>query len=197
MKRHGASTPPGTRPKKTKWKTFFLWSSIGGVALGATVTLARRSRRSPLTSPDLRRIPDKCPQFAIWTERFTIEEEGRPVTAHDKYVLQETPFSVWSVLDRKGNKGAAIYHVTHLRIVETEDSIGEHQDERVLNRFYGTVRVIDLNGKRSAKDVVARGATLEISKCRVGGATNGVETGEVHYSFRPILNYRFEYTPIS
>ncbi len=196
MKRRGGQIPPEARPQKTRWKNVLLWSSVGGVALGATVTLARRARRVSPPSPELRRIPDNCPQIEIWTERFTVEEQGPPVTAYDKYVLQGTPFSVWSVLDHRGNQGAAIYHVTHLRILETEDSVGEHQEERVLTRFYGTVRVIDANGKRSAKDILARGATLEINKCRVGGATNGVETGELHSSFRPVLNYRFEYTPV-
>ena len=194
---------PETRIRKKNWKSFFLWSSIGGVALGATVTLVRRSsNKLPAFSLDFRKIPEDCPQILVWTERFTIEDNGRPVTAHDKYVFLATPFTVWNVLDlseaeyRRSNKGAAVYHATHVRILETESSGGTQEEQRVLARFYGTVRALETNGKRSAKNSLARGATLEINKCRVGGATNGVETGERHISFRPILNYRFEYTPV-
>jgi len=202
MKQVRIPASPETPTRKKNWKSIFLWSSLGGVALGATVTLVRRSsHKLPAFSLDFRKIPEDCPQILVWTERFIIEDNGRPVTAHDKYVLQSTPFAVWSVLElsaaeiRRSNKGSAVYHATHVRILETEGSAGTQEEQRVLARFYGTVRALDGNSKRSAKNALARGATLEINRCRVGGATNGVETGELHLSFRPILNYRFEYTP--
>lgn len=140
-----------------------------------------------------RRIPEQCHGVLLWTERFEVEEEGVRHHAHDRYYLQPTPFKVWSVLElnvqnASGQSGAAIYYVTHMRV------LGKNSEEAHLKeRFYGVVTIVDAAGKSCPSNSLARGGTLEIKKCYVGGSTNGVESGEVHRSLGRVLNYRIEY----
>ncbi len=132
----------------------------------------------------------------MWTERFEVDECGTLCHAHDRYYLQPTPFKVWNVLDlnfqaaprKSGFEGAAIHHVTHMRVLEVEP-----EAEHLQDRFYGVVTVIDAGGKSCGANCIARGGMLEIKRCYVGGASNGVESGEVHRSLAPVLNYRVDY----
>ncbi len=87
-----------------------------------------------------------------------------------------------------------IYHVTHRRCLDSDVS-GLCGDESVLQRFYATVAVQDVDGTQHGRNRIARGGILVLSKCLVGGADNGIETGEVHRSAAPILNFRFEADP--
>jgi hypothetical protein len=185
----------------TAWKRLFLWSSIGSIFVGAGLTAARRSK-PPKQSIRCQKIPPDCRRVLVWTEPVQIEVEGITRLERDCYTFQRTPFLVWSVLavpTRPGRdpEGARVYHVTRSHQIEGD----EHQQrdlgpvEQSRERYYGTIHCMNPEGRICGKNSLARGALLEIRKCRVGGASNGVETGEIHRSVAPVLNYRFEYTP--
>ncbi len=133
----------------------------------------------------------------MWTEPLDIQEEGSRVLSREHYVLQPTSFKVWSILElpisqgKSNPTGASVYHVSYTRLVELPGAGDPRVREK--SRYYGTIWTVSGDGKTHGRDVLVRGATLEIRKCYVGGSTNGVETGEVHHSRAPILNYRFEY----
>lgn len=185
---------------KTGWKRFFVWSSIGSLALGATVSLGRKKRKRLVRPFVCEKLPDNCLRLAIWTERFQVQRNGHRFSARDRYLLQLTQFKVWRVLDvsqvsdSEGRAGIPVFHVTHLRLVEVNEGEQVREQEGTVDRFYGTVTVVDESGSSCARNSIARRGILEIRKCNVGGAVNGVETGEVHRSSGLILNYRFEYT---
>jgi len=182
---------------KANYKRLFLWSSLGSIAIGAAVTLARRPKRIEPRPLACRKIPEQCHGVLLWTERFEVEESGARHHAHDRYYLQPTPFKVWSVLElnlqgapgKSGPGGAAIYHVTHVRLLEEN-----HEEEHLKDRFYGVVTVVDAAERSCGSNFIARGGILEIKKCYVGGSSNGVESGEVHRSLGRVLNYRIEYS---
>jgi hypothetical protein len=180
---------------KSGWKKIFFWSSLGSIALGAAVALVRKPKKKTL--PVWQRIPLDCTKATIYTIEYENSEDAEIQLVRDKYVLLPTAFKVWSVLnprnsaDGEASEGANIYYITHWRSYKK----GEIEDERVLDRLYGTISGISAEGDLSPKNYLARGACLAIHECRVGGASNGVETGEVSYSRVPILNYRFDYTP--
>lgn len=177
----------------------FLWSSVGSVAVGLAVALAGKPRKRPAPKLACRKIPGDCATVWLWTERFELEDGSTRRLVHDRYVLEATPFKVWSVLDvspepgKPNPKGLPIYHATHHRIVESPGN--GTTKEQVQERFYGTVRAVNPVSGSCANNHLARGGLLEIDKCYVGGASNGIETGEVHRSAAPILNFRFEYEP--
>jgi hypothetical protein len=180
---------------KTKWK-MFLWSSLGSVAVGLTVALMGKSRGTHPRPQVCRRIPRNCARVLLQTERFETDVDGSTRMAGDEYRLQSTPFKVWSVLDLSGEpgrpkrEGAVIYHITHRRLV---DATGEEPEAISEELFYGTVRTLNPASKACRRNYIARGGIIEMHKCYVGGASNGVETGEIHRSDAPLLNYRFEY----
>jgi hypothetical protein len=185
----------------TKWKQMLVWSSIGGVVLGAAVTLARKKPKDTSRPIACRKIPGSCKQFSVWTERFDLNEGGERQFAHDQYYFEATPFRVWNVLDladasKRPQEGASVYHVTHVRAFERWENGGWKEEERVRDRFYGTISAVGSDGRSSGRNMIARGATLEIRKCLVGGACNGVETGEKHRSEGKVLNYRWDLTSI-
>lgn len=184
-----------------KWKQMFVWSSIGGVVLGAAVTLARKKRKESSRPIACRRIPGGCERFSVWTERFNLAGAQQHQFAHDQYCCEATPFKVWNVLDladaaKRPQDGASVYHVTHTRAFERWENGGWNEEERVMDRFYGTISTVGNDGKSCGRNMIARGGTLEIRKCLVGGASNGVETGEQHRSEGRILNYRWDLTPM-
>ncbi len=181
---------------KAKYKSMFFWSSLGSIAVGAAFTLARRSRKHDPHPLACRKIPKECHGVSLWTERFEVDDAGSLRYAHDRYYLQPTPFKVWNVLDldfhaaprKPGLEGAAIHHVTHWRLLEDNPD-----GEQMQDRFYGVVTVVDSSGKSCGNNCIARRGILEIKRCYVGGSSNGVESGEVHRSLAPILNYRIDY----
>jgi len=184
---------------KAKWKKFFFWSSLGSLALGATLAVAKKPKRKHERPLIFSKIPGKCQRLLIWTERLQIEEAGAQIVVRDKYILQPTPFKVWNIMDlataqgEPSHSGASIFHASHFRLYE-RGADQESAEEAILqDRFYGTITAIDTHGKSRGAGYIARGGILEIRKCRVGGASNGVETGEVHHSIGKILNFRFEY----
>jgi hypothetical protein len=186
---------------KTNWKRLFIWSSLGGLAVGATVALSRKPRKVAESVLTCRKIPTGCPRILIWTSLYNLVEEGRHGKVRSQYVLQTTPFRVWSILDLTASgaaphtEGSQVYHIAHWRLPE-DAAGGEGKDEpRLLDRFYATVRAVRPPEPGCDKNFLARGGFLELNKCRVGGASNGVETGELHLSASPILNFRFEFEP--
>ncbi len=191
------------RPKafkmKSRWKSVFIWSSLGGVLLGAVVALAKKGKPAQAPALECHKIPPDCQTVSLWTEQFRAGSDPDAHPVQDKYVLRATPFKVWSVLGRVDSSpegragGSAVYHVTHVRYAESTGGQGYPDEGRLQDRFYGTPAVLSADGKRSPSGHIARGGILEIRKCLVGGGNNGVETGEVHQSAAPILNYRFEY----
>ena len=188
---------------KENYRKWFLWSSLGSLAVGAAVTLARRTRRIESRPFSCRKLPRECHEIVLWTERFEVEEQGARFFVHDRYGLQPTSFKVWSILDlpsaglsgSAGPEGSAIYHVTRMRIADEADGISMKLEPPLQERFYGVIAVLDPSGRFVAGGAIARGGILEIKKCYVGGSSNGVESGEIHRSEAPILNYRIEYGP--
>jgi hypothetical protein len=185
---------------RSRWQKLFIWSSLGSVAAGVAVALARKARPPQAPKLECHKIPGDCQRISIWTEKFLESEGGADVAIQDKYLFQMTPFRVWSVLELGGTAsrakptGAAVYHVTWLRYAGAVSGEGYPDEGRLQDRFYGTVAALSPAGRRSPRDYVARGGVLEIRKCLVGGASNGIETEEVHHSAAPVLNYRFEYS---
>ncbi len=175
---------------KVKWKKVFLWSSLGSVALGATVAFARKSRKAARSRVEYRPLP---PGSGVKAQTEVFVEEGKP--AQDTYQLTPTSFRVWSVLELQSEPGTpnpagkAIYHVTLTRGGATAAAAA---GERLLERFYGTIRSVEPGGAEPRRDCIAGGAFLEIPRCYVGGAANGIESGEVHRSRAPILDFTLE-----
>lgn len=180
----------------------FVWSSLGSVALGTAIALARKARRVQPPPLETSTVPADCSRISIWTEHFQVVNDGGNVMIQDRYLLQATPFKVWSVLESRGNapgSGPAswkIYHITYLRFYDTSPKEAAPEQGLLQDRFYGTISVVDPSSERLIRDECGRGAVLAIRKCSVGGASNGVETGEIHYSAAPILNFRFEYAAV-
>jgi hypothetical protein len=167
--------------------------------LGTVGAFSKKPRSAQMPQMDSYKIPPNCQTVSLWTEQFRAGSGPDAPAVQDKYILRVTPFKVWSVLGF-GEKptggrqeGATIYHITHVRYVALAGGQGYPDEGKLQDRFYGTPSVLDIDGKHSRRNHVARGRVLEIRKCRVGGASNGVETDEVHRSMAPILNYRFEY----
>jgi hypothetical protein len=188
---------------KANYKKWFLWSSLGSFAVGAAVTLARGTRRMESRPLSCRKLPRECHEIVLWTERFEVQEHGARFFVHDRYGLQPTSFKVWSILDLPSvglsgssqPEGSPIYHVTRTRIADEADGNSVKLEPPLQERFYGVVSVLDPSGRFCAGSAIARGGILEIRKCYVGGSSNGVESGEIHRSAAPILNYRIEYGP--
>ncbi len=181
---------------RSGWKKLFFWSSLGSMAIGTAVALARRKKPS---SPVLvfTRIPQGCRKITVWTGQPPGPEMESGPETHDRYVLRPTSFKVWNILDIRSSglggslgEGTPIFHVTHWQ------SGGEtaKEEEKIIERFYGTVACMNSRGEISPKNHIARGATLVIRKCLVGGATNGIESGEVHTSTAPIFDYALDLT---
>lgn len=143
------------------------------------------------------RIPLDCVKVTLYTVEYETSQEPEKQLVRDTYVLLPTSFKVWSVLKLgtgsggDASEGAHVYHITHRRTHKK----GEIEEEQMLDRLYGAISSTSAGGEGSPKNYIARGAILAIHECRVGGASNGVETGEVSYSDAPILNYRFDFTP--
>jgi len=185
---------------KSNYKKLFLWSSIGSLAVGAAVALARRQKQVEPPPLACRKIPRGCQSVHLWTERIEVEEAGTIRSVHDYYLIQPTAFKVWSVLElnpqgtqgRFGSEGIPIYHLARTRLPDDVAEPGGPQGQP-QERFYGVVTVVDDEGRTCGNNAIARGGTLEIRKCYVGGASNGVESGEIHRSSGRILNYRLEF----
>src|SRR5262245_41350709 len=184
---------------KPKWKRVFILSSLGSVALGTTLSLVRKSRKPVLPPLADKKIPPECQSISLWTERFRTERDGVVRPAYDKYLLQPTGFKLWSILgpasDEVNDEGVPIYHVTVTRYIAFGEVKEERKDAEPPQKFSGTITVTNSSGKSPGPNYRARGGILEIRKCNVGGATNGVESGEMHRSEGRLLNYRLEYTP--
>ena len=184
---------------KTSLKKLFFWSSLGSLFFGASVAFARK-KQGPKSVSACQNIPHACRRIDVWTE-LAADENDKGMLCREHYVLRPTSFKVWSILElptspgQPNPTGAAVYHVTFLRLVEKPGDTAAEESEEERSRYYGTVSVLARGGKSCSKNSLARGAILEIRKCYVGGASNGVETGEIHRSSAPILNYRFEYGP--
>jgi len=185
---------------KTSLKKLFLWSSLGSVLFGATVAVARR-KSGPKLNPPCQKIPPTCRWVDAWTEVTEAGEKDGRLLYREHYVLRPTSFKVWSILElpvspgQPNPTGAVVYHVTWSQLIENPAGTESGESENERSRFYGTVSVLSVDGSICGKNSLARGGILEIRKCYVGGASNGVETGEVQHSSGPILNYRFEYGP--
>jgi hypothetical protein len=183
-------------------KKMIVWSSLGSVAAGAVVALARRKgKRGPDARFLCEKIPPRCQRVYVWTEPYTMHGSAGDLLVRSQYILLATPFLVWSVLDlplstgvRKA-EGGAVYHITHQKSVDARGVDAAETESSEPERYYGTLGALLPGEKAAAKNALSRGAVLEIRKCYVGGSSNGVETGEVCQSPAPVLNYRFEYGP--
>lgn len=183
------------------WKRALFWSSLGSVAIGAAVALVRKPKQRDAREFLCRPIPADCDEVVIWTERFQAGEMDQPdAVARDKYMLQRTLFKLWSVLDvgldQGKPAGAPIYHVSRYRLVDRAAGAAVAEEERPVERFYGTVATRRPGSEKAAGNCIGRGGRLEIEKCYVGGSSNGVLSGEIHVSSGPILNFRFRRIPV-
>ncbi len=194
------SSPDSRIQMKSTHKKLFLWSSLGSIVIGGAYALLRK-RRLPASQPlACRKIPDDYRSVVVWTERFTLEEDGIQRHGFDRYQLQPSPFQVWSVLDLIPNRtpiptareGTPIHHITHVRISDQGSQPDGNTVERVEDRFYGVVSIFSRDGRSCRRNAIARGGFLQFNRCYVGGASNGIESGEVHTSIAPVLNYRIE-----
>ncbi len=187
---------------KAQWKRMFVWSSLGSVLLGTAIALARKARKPQQPPLEMQTIPGGCNRISVWTEHFQIKENDSAAAVQDRYLLQGTPFKVWSVLEaqddpaQSGPAGWRIYHVSHLRFYDTSSAEALAEEGQLQDRFYGTITALEPGNDRPIREEIGRGASLAIRKCSVGGASNGVETGEIHISAAPILNFRFEYAAV-
>jgi hypothetical protein len=176
-------------------KNMFLFSSLGSVLIGAGVALARNKTKVVSPAFQASRIPADCPQIMVLTEALQLVD--RKGLRRGRYLLQKTAFKVWSVLDlpvtpgKDHPGGATVYYVTWSEIEEIPGQTPASETEK--GRFYGTIAASVPGEATVRKNFIARGAVLQIHKCYVGGASNGVETGEIHKSDAPVLNYRLEY----
>jgi hypothetical protein len=178
---------------RMKWKKVFIWSSLGSVAVAFAVAVARKAQKPARSALVFEPVPMDCSSLTMRTEVFQVDEGDAKIAVWDEYRLQPTSFKVWNVLDLQtqpgsGNpQGTTIYHVTRLRTRQGHDT-----REELAERFYGTLRAVDLVARSQRKDQLARGALVEIARCYVGGASNGIETGEVHRSGAPVQEFHFE-----
>jgi hypothetical protein len=185
---------------KNRWKKMLILSSLGGMAVASVVAMARRVKTPELPDLEIQRIPEDCQRLSLWTEQFRLADGDTEVAVQDKYQLQLTPFKVWNLYQLGGGQGeskpegATVYHVTHVRYTEIPGGDGYADEGKLQDRYYGTVAVALRDGTRSADNCIARGGILEIKKCLVGGASTGLETGEIHRSSAALVNYRFEYS---
>jgi len=182
---------------KAKHKKWVFWSSLGGLVLGGAMLATRRAGKRREPPIDCRRIPQECRAVILWTELFEVENSGASQWVHDRYLVQPTAFHVWSVLDLapstlpgRSGQGTPIYHISRWRTQASGSAGPDPDDEQPLERFYGVVTAVDLSGSSCGNNTISRGGMLEIRKCLVGGAANGVESGEIHRSAARILNYR-------
>jgi len=181
------------RIMRERLKRAFFWSSVGGLALGAAVALIGKVARKPALSPLVyEKIPPDCRRISLWTGRFEIEAAGKSSVAHDEYLLQVTPFKVWSFLNLQ--EGIPVYHATVIRHLEPANGENMREQAQIQDRFYGILSATGGPGESPGPNLLARGGFLELRKCSVGGTSNAVETGDVHRSAGLVLNYRFEYT---
>ncbi len=184
---------------RSKWTKALVWSTLGGAAIGAAAALAGMRTRKGQPVLRCQRIPEGCSRIVLWTEAFQVQETEGARTCHDTYILQVTPFKAWSVLElpsepgQGGPEGSPIFHVTHMRAREVAGSQGTV--DSVLERYYGTISLVDPSGGSCGPNRLARGGVLQVAECLVGGSANGIETGDVRTSAAPILNFRFEYSP--
>jgi len=180
----------------------FVWSSLASAVLGTAIAIARKARKAPPAPLDLHPIPSDCNRISVWTEHLLTTDNGSSALVQDRYLLQGTSFKVWSVLDPASASahtvpaGRRIYHVTHLRFYDVPAAEDTPEEGQLQDRFYGTIAALEPGSNRFKLEEIGRGAILGIRKCSVGGASNGVETGEIHCSAAPVLNYRFEYAAV-
>ncbi len=170
--------------------------------MGTAIALARKTRKSAPQPLETRTVPSDCSRISIWTEHFQNSGSDAGPLIQDRYLLQSTPFRVWSLLQPRGDDPGSgpwswrIYHVTHLRFYDTALAESSPEQGQLQDRFYGTISALEPASGRLSRDEIGRGVVLAIRKCSVGGASNGVETGDIHYSSAPILNFRFEYAAV-
>lgn len=182
-----------------KWKSGLGLGGLflSGLALGSTVFLSRKKAEEPLPAPWW--IPEKAEPFSILIEEMEWKHEGRTVHSYLEYCCQPTQFRVYNLLNlelyrlqreagRKGGSGDPIFHVTlkaHLR--EGEQAATTVEDER----FYATIHAHRGNTGTALASAVQVGRFVEFRKCHVGGALNGVESGERLVSMAAVKEITF------
>lgn len=182
---------------RVRWKKLFLWSSLGSITLALAVSVARKTGKRAPAALRFQRIPPDCSSLTIRTGAFSVEQGGNRSLVSDEYALQKTSFKVWNVLELQPQpaavnlQGTVIYHVSQIRRRHTP---GTAKDSELVERFYGTIRSVSPDSPAPRKDELARGAILEIARCYVGGASNGVETGEMHRSGAAVSDFAFHRT---
>ncbi|MBI2821428.1 MAG: hypothetical protein HYX74_04335 [Acidobacteria bacterium] len=174
------------------------WGRIGlflsGIALGSTVFMARK-KRVPLPAPWW--IPEKPEPFSIVTDELEWSHENQRYRSHLEYFCQPTQFRLWNLLDLdlyrvrheqgQAMRGDSIFHVilkVHLR--GKDKGVVTLEEER----FYATIHTHRGSGTTTLASAVQVGRYVEFRKCHVGGAPNGIETGERVVSMAPVQEIR-------
>ena len=182
-----------------KWKRLGLGLGglfLSGLALGSTVVLSRR-RKQPETLPPPWLIPENPGPFSIVTEELEWTDENQRFRSRREYDCQPTQFRVWRLMDldlyrvrREGNdrmSGYPVFHVTPKLSVWGADGKITSVDEE---RFYATIYAHRGKTETTLASCVQVGRYVEFRKCHVGGALNGIETGERVVSMAPVREVR-------
>jgi hypothetical protein len=182
-----------------KWKRIGLGLGglfLSGLALGSTVVLSRK-RKQPETLPPPWLIPENPGPFSIVTEELEWAHENQRFRSTLEYYCQPTQFRVWRLMDldlyrvrREGNdkmSGHPVFHVTpKLSLRDVDEKITPVDEER----FYATIHAHRGRTETTLASCVQVGRNVEFRKCHVGGALNGIETGERLVSMAPVKEVR-------
>ncbi|MBI3939264.1 MAG: hypothetical protein HY315_00380 [Acidobacteria bacterium] len=170
---------------------------LGGLALGSTIFLAKK-KTEPLPPPWW--IPEKPGPFSILTEEMEWTHEDQHLRSHLEYSCQPTQFRVYNLLNlelyrvqREGGSkegGDPVFHITlKVHLWGPDQKVTAIEDER----FYATIHAHRGKTGTTLASAVQVGRYVEFRKCHVGGALNGVETGERVVSMAPVKEIRLGY----
>ncbi len=170
-----------------KWKKLAL-SGLGAAVVGLAAVMVgrRRRKKSPVVTP----IPDPTESFRLRTEADGTGHRGAP-RRRENFLCKPTQFRVWGLLDQPAGDGRPGGNPVYLVRPETE-WVEADQDPKLVpgERFYATIHYLPEGRMKSIPNAVAVGAPLEFRKCQVGGASNGVETGE-RVATLPVVGFQF------
>ncbi len=166
-------------------KKFSIISGIGGTLLGGFLLLKNKKQNKIEGKPiDL---DESVKWIFISTEKYSEPIDGELRTCYIEYILEKTNFFVVNILSSEKNT-LPIYYVTPTRVVE----VGNGKIESSADSFYAVVGIPGEKGKRDKLCKIQKGKKLVFHTCIVGGAKNGVFTGDKLYSKRAVNKIEIE-----
>ncbi len=180
-----------------KWKKLGLGVGglfLSGIALGSTVFFARK-KTEPLPPPYW--IPEPPTPFSILTDEIEGKHDKQSFRSYLEYFCQPTQFRVWTLVDldlyrvqRQSGpamNGHPIFHITSRIHLRGSDGTTTTIDDE---RFYATIHTHRGKSLTTLASCIQVGKFVEFRKCHVGGALNGIETGERMVSMAPVKEIR-------